>query len=36
MQRQLRDLRGDVARVVGVDVDPEVLQNESLDEVIPG
>lgn len=33
MQRQLRDLRGDVARVVGVDVDPEVMQNKSLDEV---
>lgn len=29
----LRDLRGDVAKVVGVDVDPVVLQNTSLDEV---
>ena len=34
MQRELRDLKGHVARVVGVDVDPVVLQNESLDEVL--
>ncbi len=34
LQRQLRDLKGDVARVVGVDVDPEVLQNDSLDEAL--
>ena len=33
LQRELRDLKGHVARVVGVDVDPVVLQNGSLDEV---
>ena len=32
LQKELRDLKGHVARVVGVDVDPVVLQNESLDE----
>lgn len=31
---QLRDLRGSVARVVGVDIDPVVLQNQTLDETI--
>jgi SAM-dependent methyltransferase len=34
LQRELRDLKGHVARVVGVDVDPVVLENDSLDEVL--
>lgn len=34
LQRDLRDLKGHVVGVVGVDVDPEVLQNDSLDEVL--
>jgi len=34
LQRELRDLKGHVARVVGVDIDAEVLQNDSLDEVL--
>lgn len=32
LYRQLRDLKGTASRVVGVDVDPIVLHNESLDQ----
>lgn len=32
--RKIRCLRGEVARVVGADIDPAVLQNEDLDEAV--
>lgn len=34
LQKELRDLKGEVSRVVGVDIDPVVLENDSLDEVL--
>ena len=34
LQMELRALKGNVARVVGVDIDPVILQNASLDEVL--
>jgi len=33
-RRSLRDLRGRVARVIGVDIDPAVLDNPCLDQAI--